>query len=233
MINKKIILPLIFVFVSIATFSQSKDSTKVIIYEPFKSGQTLDTKKDIKIDANCLKWNWSLLGRGVFALNYEHLLSTQLSFELGAGLTYRDYFYETGKGEDGIGESSKDKVDLGTYFEGNIRFYPGEGDLEGFYISPFLRYRSYNIQSLIENYSTSKESYYSNGYKISDVGFNIGVQRESWLSGVMIDYYFGVAYRHFVADNSYYDSTKEIVLQEKSDTWQPAITLGCKIGFAF
>jgi len=228
--NMKIFFLAFLIVFSVKTFSQSKDSTKVFIYEPFKSGKTIDTKNDIKVDKNCIKWNWSLIGRGVFALNYEHSITSKLSFELGAGLTYRDFLYEAGQGDDALGSDSKSyDVKLGPYVEGNLRFYPAEGDLEGFYLSPFLRYRSYNIKANMEN------SVYPAGYNITDIGFNIGIQRETWITGVMVESYFGVAYRYRSADRPYidYSGTSNIVVQDKTQKWVPAITLGFKIGVPF
>ena len=226
--HSKIILSLIFVVFTINSFSQTKDSTRVFIYEPFKSGQTIDPKKDIKVNKNCIKWNWSLLARGVFAFNYERLISSQLSYELGAGLTYRDYMYELGQGNDDFIDGSS-KVSLGKFMEGSLRFYPKEGDLEGFFVSPFIRFRNYNIETILEDIN------YSAGYKMTDIGFNIGVQREAWYTGIMVESYFGVAYSYRVADQPYVDNngTTSLVIQNKSNKWIPIFTLGFKIGLPF
>ena len=220
-------------------FSQTKDSVKVYIYEPFKSGQSIDVKKDIKVDHNCLKWNWSLLGRGVLAFNYERLITSKLSFELGAGLTYMDFLYELGQGGDALGGDTKSyDVTLGPYVEGNLRFYPTEGDLEGFYLSPFIRYRNYNLSTTFDDSglsSGSGKNSYNSSYNMTDIGFNIGVQRETWITGVMVESYFGVAYRYRVVNNPYVDyvNSTPVVIQEKTSKWVPAITFGFKIGIPF
>jgi hypothetical protein len=209
-------------------FSQQKDSTKVIIYEPFKSGRTIDPKKDIKIDKNCLKWNWSLLARGVFAINYERLITHQLTYQLGVGLTYRDFMYELGQDGETYDDGYNVNVKIGPYVEGSLRFYPSEGDLEGFYLSPYIRYRNYNVEKKME------DNYYTAGYTMTDIGFNIGVQREVWYTGIMVESYFGVAYRYREADQPYVDyGTTTVVVQDRTKKWIPAITLGFVIGVPF
>ncbi len=234
--HRKIILSLILVGCTVMLYPQQKDSAKVFIYEPFKSGQSLDVKKNIKVNQNCFKWNWSLLGRGVFAINYERLITSNFSFELGGGLTYRDYMYEAGRGDELFGTGSRsdaktDKIKLGPYLEGNVRFYPSEGDLDGFYLSPFVRYRSYNIENMLDN------KYYNAGYNMTDIGLNIGIQREVYSSGVLVDSYFGVAYRNRIATMPYsitdYNNTITTVTTVNTNTWVPTLTLGFKIGFPF
>lgn len=236
--NPALFLLLLSFFSNIA-LSQTKDSVKVYIYEPFKSGQSIDVKKDIKVDHNCLKWNWSLLGRGVLAFNYERLISSKLSFELGAGLTYMDFLYEAVHDGDGMnGDSKSYDVTLGPYIEGNLRFYPVEGDLEGFYLSPFIRYRGYNLSTTFDDSglpANSGKNSYNSGYNMTDIGFNIGIQRETWITGVMVESYFGVAYRYRVVNNPYVDyvNSNPVVIQEKTSKWIPALTIGFKIGIPF
>jgi len=225
--NPRLLLPLFLIVFSLKSLGQSKDSTKIIIYEPFKAGQTLDPKKDIKINHNCAKWNWSLLARGVFALNFEHMFTSNLSFELGGGLTYRDFFYETGKGNDIISNNDNANIKVGPYLEANLRFYPSEGDLEGFFVSPFVRYRGYHVGSAVD------EIKYSADYSMSDVGFNIGMQREAWNSGILVESYFGVALRYRVSNEPIIEYDPTLVTPNETKSWVPTITLGFKIGIPF
>src|ERR1700722_9966426 len=47
-----------------------------------------------KMDKNCIKWNWSVLTRGVFLINYEIYISNNLTAEVGVGICYRDFLFE-------------------------------------------------------------------------------------------------------------------------------------------
>jgi hypothetical protein len=230
---KPVFLIILLFWVPFQISAQSKDSAKIYFYEPFNPNKTIDTKKDIKIDQNCLKWNWTLLGRGIFALNYERLITSTFSFELGAGLTYKDlYFEQWQEAQDEYSYSAGDnrKIKMGPYLEANLRFYPTEGDLEGFYISPFFRYRKYNNQSLM-----SDDNWYSTNYTMNEIGLNFGIQSESWLTGLMVDSYFGIRYGNRVMDvpESNYINSGYIVDQVKTKKWMPGIMLGAKIGLPF
>ncbi len=237
-ICKKMKLSILFVliFSSIAVISQE---TKITVYEPFKTDQKIDPSKDIKVEENCFKWNFSMLTRGGFVINYERLLKEQLSFEFGCGLTYRDYIFEMFKQGDmyysiyNSDENNSITAKLGYALEMSLRYYPKDGNLEGFYVAPVFRYRSYSME--LEKEVNSELQKYPSGYKMSEFGFVIGAQSEWTWSGILWDYYFGVSYRmdRYHSFEEEYDINNHLIdLDNRIIQWNhPAILLGLKIGF--
>ncbi len=226
---------LLFLLTAEILFSQN---TGIVVYEPFNVKDSVNQATVIKIDKNCLKWNISLLGRGCFAFDYERLLSQALTMEFEAGITYRDLIFESifeSESSDIYDYSdNSDNVRLGYIIGADLRFYPTEGDFEGLYISPMLRYRFY--QSEKEFDLNDKVVTFSNDYNMSDVGFIVGCQRESDYSEVLWDWFFGVSFRRFeYKDFSevYEENSYDITGYESKDKKMglPAIICGFKVGF--
>jgi len=231
---------------TIATKAQDTTKAKVITYDPFNTSST-DPKKDVKPDKNEIKWNLSLLTRGIFLFNYERVLSEHISLEAGIGGTYRDYsfeFYNEGTESDnsffwGQNFNYSDyniTIKPGVAFEVSPRIYPTDGYFEGFYFAPVFRYRNYNIiakDPVFNNDSTGETQTIKGsqniGYHTSEYGFLIGYQTEQWAwYDITWDYYFGVSFRNNTyKDLKYEGNTLTIVDKTKSF---PSIMLGIKIG---
>ncbi|MFI5164053.1 MAG: hypothetical protein ACHQHP_02275 [Bacteroidia bacterium] len=231
---KKITQLVVFLFLAGKIFSQDGGSTKITIFQP-GGVKTEDEKKPPPLK-NLIKWNYSLVTRGVFLLNYELILSDKLSGEVGAGLTYRDFIFEVLKHSEFI-DYTNTKVNFA--FEGALRFYPkGNKNFEGLYLSPAISYRSYSFapqQELYGSYFGYNNSF-SPGYNFLDLQLKFGYQYESWwLDDLTTDFYIGFGYRsatvkyYEVNTNSYSNAVTAVT---KTDSYPQAL-LGFKIGIAF
>jgi len=223
---------LIFAFTlvySLSVYSQKSDSSKVVVYEPFKSTESYDSEDVAAEYKNCLKWNMSLVGRGIFLINYERPLIDKLTIEAGIGLTYRDYIFElirdeityTPYGDDNI------TVETGLAFELGPKFYPnGYSNFDGVYFQPLYRYRSYKVFT---------DNDYDIGYKSTDASFIFGYQYESWNWDITWDLYFGIAmcktnYKAYEDDDYSYSYTGKIIDETAK---RPILLCGFKIGVPF
>ena len=175
----------------------------------------------------CIKWNYSLLPRGVLLFNAEQVTGNYLSIEAGAGLTYRDYIFEMSL-YDFYYTDFSEETNIGYAVEGGLRIYPsGSDDLYGFYINPAISYRSYSITSI---YSVSKT--YDLGYEFLDIQFKIGYQDEGWMWDVYYDYYFGVGYRK-AAYWELVENGNNLPEKVQMQREIPQLLMGIKIGVPF
>ena len=202
------------------------------------SSVILNKKTDITSLQHCIKWNYCLLARGVFMLNYENLLDPKLSIEVGAGFTYRDLLYETSKATYFLGNGFKPNVRFA--LEAGVRFYPQEqDDFEGIYLSPMISYRSYSFS--VDN-NSSQYTYptlpgFNLGYRFTDLQLKFGYQYESGAMDidVLSDFYFGVALRNVTT--SYYKEDKTgsslTLIPITKKTSFPTLLIGCKLAIPF
>lgn len=207
----------------------------VVVYEPFNATDSLNPKTDIKIEKNCLKWNLTLMGRGAFAFDFERTIIPTLSFEIETGLTYRDYIYEIRTDDIYLdSDFANDQVSFGYMVGGALKFYPVEGDLEGIFFSPLVRYRTYNIDKAFD--LNSNTVYYPNDYNMTEMGFTVGIQAMNW-SQIVGELYFGVSYRttRYLTYNEVYDNNGSLIDYAKQNQMSkaPAFLFGYTIGFAF
>jgi hypothetical protein len=202
----------------------SYDSTTIV-----KAGGDTTTVPKVKGLQNMLKWNISLLGRGVFMLNYERSIGKNISIEIGAGITYSDFiftqYYDVGSfkkqayasninssGNTVITSLMKTPFQGATKFAGyavelNPRYYFNKAEFDGFYVSPFLSYSKYNYGVTVEEETgTSYSSFNSRSitdlyYTFTDLGFKIGYQLSpgDYYSSRYRSAWFGNS------DNFYYD----------------------------
>lgn len=222
------------IFYQISLFSQDTAQVKITTYQPYIT-TTIDPVNDRKIFKNNIKWNISMLGRGAFLINYERLITKKISLESGISLNYRDYILE-GDWQDNNyffpPENKEAKAKIGIGFEFAPRFYPKEGNLEGLYISPAIRYRSYNVSVINPRLSGNTfEGEYDVSYQTTDLAFIIGSQWESFILECTAEYYFGVGYRQ----NAYKKVTEDsgiIEFEDKTEMY-PCILFGFKLGVNF
>jgi|GEM_PF-4227365 len=191
---------------------------------------------------NFIRFNMYLILRGAFTVGYERILSNKHSVAIDAGLTYRDFLYESFIGEDFLTDSDT-KVGIGNYFEISYKFYPKDyGDFdEAIYISPGFIKRSYDLSTDAEYYNGNDYSTENVdvGYGMTEAYLRFGYLRESWIfDNVFMDAYFGIGYREITA-NSYelMDSPlgggAEQVVRNRETEGVPALYAGAKIGFTF
>ena len=232
-ITKFILLSLAIIYSNLI-YSQNNNITT---YDPFKPTETVTPgEASRQIKKNVIKWNLSVIPRGIFQFNYERLINSHLTLEGGFGLTYFDYMLVLGSvfsisNKDLYFPTENTTITPGLAFEFAPRIYPTVGDLEGFYLSPIGRFRYYNITALDPD--NMHKGSYDYGYNVSELGFTIGFQNEGWFWDVMHDWYFGVGYRTinykgFKENSTGTTPTPFIDKQAKA----PFIFFGWKMGFA-
>ncbi len=228
----------IFVFTATVLVAQNGQSTKITVFKPTNGKPENVTKADslASIEHNCIKWNYFLLGRGVFMMNYEFLIKGNLTGEIGLGLAYRDFIFEVMKGMDGNGNSYWANDGTPTIHlcgEGGLRYYFTELDnFEGAYVGLSLSYRPYSFPGSpnIGQYGTLIP-----GYNFFDTQFKIGYQYESRYSDFTYDTYIGFGYRN--ATLNYYEQSNTnygvtYVPQTIHESF-PQFLFGAKIGYSF
>jgi hypothetical protein len=244
---KKFFLLLLLITSEMA-WAQNGMTTKVTVFKSDNSSPKPVTKGDsiAALEHNCIKWNYFLLGRGVFLMNYEFLIKKNLTGEVGLGLTYRDFVFEFFKGinNNGNGNSGSYWENDGTpgvnlAAEGGLRYYiSGFDNFEGFYVGAALSYRQYSFPNSpnINQYGTLVP-----GYNFLDGQFKIGFQYESRYSDFTYDTYIGIGFRN--ATLSYYQSEQvynnvtggyvpTYVPQTVNESF-PQFLFGTKIGYSF
>lgn len=226
------------VCITVCAYAQ-RDSVRVRVFNPNQDEPVVTRHYEHK---NYLRFNPYLLLRGAFTIGYERILHDKHSVGIDAGLTYRDFFYETINDDDSEGFGGDDaKIELGQYVDVSYKFYPkdyGEFD-EAFYLSPGFIYRTYNISIPFEYFNGTDLvlSDVDAGYEFTETYLKIGYLRESWaFDGIISDVYFGVGYR-----NATRQTYEEVELpsggyglktgQEKKSA--PSLYLGVKIGFTW
>jgi hypothetical protein len=225
----KKLIPFLFVF--IGQFSLGQNATVTVFDADDAEEINVESETVLK---NAVKWNWSLLARGVFMLNYERELKPWVSVEAGLGLCYRDIMFE-GMDEfllqDNVMYSDEATAVIKPAVEGRVRFYPFQlNDMEGFYCSLGYLNRNYQTETAIE------QETYETTYQFNESQFLIGWQYESWwLNNILADVYFGVGLRGY--ETSTYESqyangsTDYVRVDDKGS--KPAFYLGFKLSVPF
>ncbi|MBI2271571.1 MAG: hypothetical protein HYU69_14600 [Bacteroidetes bacterium] len=211
--------------------------TKITVFQPSQPIPVNRVDSARFVDRNLVKWNYSLLARGVFLLNYEFYISDKFTGEAGVGLTYRDIVFEMMK--------EGNFLDYGTPVvhlcgEAGIRFYPKDFDnFEGIYLSPMVSYRSYSFEKATNNNTVSSGNVngFKPGYNFLDFQFKFGFQYESlWNLDILGDFYVGFALR-----NATVSQLVEIQNNNNTTTYQPSTSTtmypqplcGFKLGIPF
>ena len=241
---------LIFLVVLMSTwrvYSQNNTSARITVFKPGdnSNGPKQLSHKDSLAghDHNCIKWNCSLLVRGVFLVNWEFRATGNLTVELGLGLTYRDFIFEATHSDmadnngntigfgDNVGEPG-----INVCGEGGVRYYlSGFDNFEGIYIAGTISYRPYSFpnSSDIALYGGSQVP----GYDFLDGQFKIGYQTTGYYSDFTYDIYAGIGYRS--ATVKYYgtltnsNTGQTIGVPQTLTEAFPQLLFGVKIGFAF
>ncbi|HTA84330.1 MAG TPA: hypothetical protein VK783_15405 [Bacteroidia bacterium] len=248
----KKLLFLIFFFTSIHVAFSQNGSAKISVFTPSNSGPQVVTKADSASghDHNCIKWNYSLLTRGVLLFNWEFWITGNLTGEAGLGLTYRDFVFEftryTISGNSTYGDDNSTpwngtnaglpvihpcgEIGLKYYFSGFDNF-------EGFYGQGAISYRPYSFaQPVIDNTTTYQDGVITPGYSFFDIQFKLGYQYNSRYNDFTIDSYIGVGYRNatlnYYQSNSLNNGMTEMVPQTITQSF-PQLLLGEKIGYSF
>ncbi len=232
---------LIFLLYSFNLFSQVKDSTKITVFDPFNATETVDIQKDIKYDKNIVKWNIGMICRGAFEMDYERSISDKFTFEFGAGITYRDLFYNLLTELENDFSSENTKYKYGPLLSCGIRFYPQSVlGFDGLYISIPLRYRYYTADKTVTYNNNSSGNYvdytavFKNNHEHFEAGFIIGRQTgNDW--DLTFDSYIGIGINSVNSTKPIYSDVGNfsIPIQQSETISRPFLLLGVKVGLPF
>lgn len=237
---KKLILSITFFVITSTLFSQS-----VTVYEPYTK-KTKDQKTSKSSIKHNFQWNWSLITRGAFVVNYEYKINNYLSAEAGLGLTYVDLmsigFYERIVQDEEVKTLDEDEsaeIKGGYYASAAIKIYPKEmEDFEGLYIQPTIRYRTYNLgDSKFAYYDSSignniNEKSFTINYKATDLALMFGYQIEGW-QDIMYNTYIGLGYTMKTIEHPVANTTTKQLELGKTYENIPNVFVGFSLGLTF
>lgn len=226
---KRLILPLLLclvLFVSAQT---------VTIYDPYSATKQASVVNGPEVRNN-LQWNFSLLTRGAFALQYERKINDYIGVEGGLGITYMDLMTELYSFDD---YSETKEYNGGLFLSGALKIYPKQmDDFEGVYASPIFRYRTYSTTtSLYESYYDGF-SYvdagedFTQNYRATDMALLIGYQYEGD-SGILWNTYLGAGWTKKRYEQYEFNTTTHDWEVNVYDRGIPNIFYGVSLGFAF
>jgi hypothetical protein len=255
MIKKILFIP----FIALCISSQAQNNGATIhVFQPNEPNTSYSTVTQVHkdsmrhMDRNCLKWNWSVLTRGVFLFDYEIYLGSNLSLEVGAGITYRDFLFEWTKtiGGDTIQQfsSNTNTSDFGTATpkisgEAGLKYYPsGFDNMEGIYLEATISYRSYSFPNPGYTPVVGGNGYVP-GYNFLDEEFKFGYDASRWFSDFTTEFYIGIGIRNATVNtyqdvsvyslNNIYPVTSEAYKPITLHATYPQPLLGFKIGYTF
>lgn len=202
----------------------SIEAQTVIVYSS-DTTQQIQTKS--KVDMNVFSWNFSLLGRGAIAFEYDRKINDYLQFMVGAGVTLINpwYAFRNFVNVFGVdGEDNLKNVKPGILLEFAPKIFPKQmDDLDGFYISPMYRYKTYNMIKEHYDYNSDTRKEYKHSTLSHDITVTFGWQIEEGLFGAFSSYYFGAGYSF--GQEKFQGQTNKIN--------QPLILFGSTIGFSW
>jgi hypothetical protein len=243
---KKTILTILFFLSSTVILAQTATTPKSSSNETidvFDTGKKQDLPHRGAYVNNIIKLNPALVINGDFPIIYERIVSRKISFEIGAGLTTRNYFdvtkYLRNYTPDIIGFEYKETS--GYSLRGAIKLYLSKDDKapNGFYISPELLYRVYNRNSPLHDPTTGNAIEGSEVKTFTkNMDFKIVLGNQFCMAkGFAFEYYagFGVGTRTytFVQAIPYTDDTTYTDSFGSKSDLVPVFTLGIKLGFGF
>jgi hypothetical protein len=238
------LLFVLFIFISLFSDAQYK-GTSIHVFQANQQTTPvtpahIDSVKHI--DRNCLKWNWSVITRGEFLINYEIYLTGNLSAELGIGITYEDFLYETTYNQTSANFASNSAYGAASPSlggEGGLRYYPrGYNNMEGIFLEATLSYRAYSFPN--SNFTPISGKLVP-GYDFFDCQFKFGYVTTSWFNDFVTEFYIGIGIR-----NATVRSYESVLIQSPNspygyEEYQPQTVhvtypqplLGFKFGYAF
>ncbi len=208
---------------------------KVLLYKDRLAAQ-FDT---VKVMKNVIKANPLLFFRGEIPLYYERALSPNVSIEIGAGVTLRNYLALSLVGDDADDFGAGTEIIPSLSLRVGVRFYL-EHDLEpqGWYIQPEFGQINYTKDILISDPAGGfTDERLRDRRTYNDVRVLAGYQLLSFSNNWVLDFYGGVAFR--VRDRLVVKETLDptartyTYVQEQLNDWVPAAYLGMKVGYGF
>jgi len=193
-------------------------------------------------DKNCIKWNWSVLTRGEFLLDYERYLGGNFTMELGAGITYEDFLFEATYNSTSADFSTNfnyGSPSLGLGGEAGLRYYlTGYDNMEGLFIEATVSYRPYSFPNAIFKPNTGT---IIPGYDFLDEQFKFGYSNSSFFSNFVTEVYVGVGIRNATIGNYAEEEVSGSTIFNMTTLYVPETThvtyiqflLGFKLGVPF
>ncbi len=212
-----------------------KPRAKVILYKDRIAAQ-FDTVDCVK---NIVKANPLLFFRGEVPLYFERALTANLSLEVGAGLTTRNYLNFSFQGDEPDDFGAGTEIRTRPSFHLGARYYTTD-DLEpqGWYWHVELAHLEYvkdirlkdNSGAFLDERLTDERIY-------NDVRLLTGYQMLSGTSNWLFDVYGGIGYRDrsmnkVVEDFNTATEVRTYKVEEVSDA-VPVFFLGIKVGLGF
>jgi hypothetical protein len=211
---------------------------RVILHKERMQAQ-FDTVDIVK---NVFKINPLLFFRGEIPLYYERALSPNLSVEIAAGVTLRNYLAMSFAGDDADDFGAGTQIIPNFSFHGGLRFYLTD-DLEpqGWYIQPTFSHLRYEKAILVrlQDGTFLEDDRYHDVRTFNDIRILFGHQLISFSNNWLFDLYGGIGFR----------DRNMVVVQERLDLTQsppqynydveqrndriPAFFLGVKLGLGF
>lgn len=208
---------------------------KVLLYKDRMAAE-FDT---VKVMKNVLKANPLLFFRGEMPLYYERALAPNVSIEIGAGVTLRNYLALSLMGDDADDFGAGTEIVPSLSLRVGIRFYL-EHDLEpqGWYIQPEFGQINYAKDILISDPAGGfKDERLRDRRTYNDIRLLGGYQQLSFSSNWVLDIYGGIAFRvrdRLVVKETLDPATRTFSYsQEQLNDWVPAAFLGVKVGYGF
>ncbi len=230
-----ILLCVVLLCSSMLARAQDGTKTKVVLYKD-RVAAAFDTVPCIK---NAIKLNAFSFFRGEFPVYYERAFSPNVSAEIAAGITFRNYIGTPGAGDDVDDFSEGTDIVIGPSIHAGFRYY-FEADIEpqGTYLALDFAYLEYlkDIQAKDAegNFTDVK---YRDTRTYNDLRILGGYQMLGATSNWLFDFYGGLGMRDrsMSTVNELYDTTTGVWSYEfeEIDDVVPTVFLGVKVGVGF
>jgi len=221
--------------VTLGLSAQSKPKTKVVLYKD-RLNAAFDTVNCVK---NVIKINAFSFLRGEFPVYYERAITHDVSVEIAAGITFRNYIPLTMFGDEVDDFSAGTEIKIGPSFHAGFRYYfLDDIEPQGGYLQLGFSYLQYikDIRPKDVNGEIT-DVRYRDTQTFNDIRLVYGYQLLSARSNWLFDFYGGVGMRDKQATNviENYDVTTNVWSYEikEIDEVVPAIFLGAKVGVGF
>lgn len=185
---------------------------------------------------NGLKFDPLQIFRGEISLFYERRISNRISFEIGAGVTRRDWTYSWFFAD--VDDLRRNiTMRTGAAFRLGMRYYLSDSpELNGVYVMPQVAYRFYEKSfAELDSAGSLNGQEHLDRRNIGEVNFTFGYQHLSLNSNFFYDVYFGIGHSFYggtiVKRQDVPIETLYYTEPRRGNGWLPVI--GVKLGWGF
>lgn len=211
----KLSILLVGFLVSKSFMSMSQDEKFIILDRNDLKALKKEPQKQILVENDyVIKFDPLRMLVGELGFSYEKVigLNSSIEFELGPTISnlydFNNHFYNSNN-------SYNTQSGIGLFTSAAFRFYPMNDALNGFYVSPKLKYKSVNTQYIDQTGLLNNETGSKNQIAFM---FNMGVQK--WLSKQFsVDFYAGLGIGYNYHRDFNYNSIYDPVTYEYSYVW--------------